>query len=76
MATRLQIAVPDFVDLDARELRLLLGATLYNQGRFSLGQGAEMAGLSKRAFMESLGRCGISAFTHSPEDLARDLANA
>jgi len=76
MSTQLQIAVPDFVDLDARELRLLLAATLYDQGRLSLGQGAEMAGLSKRTFMESLGGCGISAFNHSPEDLARDLANA
>jgi len=57
-------------------LRLLLAATLYDQGRISLGQGAEMAGLSKRAFMESLGGHGISAFNHAPEDLARDLANA
>lgn len=76
MSTQLQINVPDFVDLGADELRLLLAAVLYDQGRLSLGQGAEMAGLSKRAFMESLGGCGISAFSHSPEDLARDLANA
>jgi predicted HTH domain antitoxin len=76
MATQLQIAVPDFVDVGAGELRMLLAATLYDQGRLSLGQGAEMAGLSKRAFMESLGSCGISAFNHSPDDLARDLANA
>jgi len=76
MSTQLQIAVPDFVDLGASELRLLLAATLYDQGRISLGQGAEMAGLSKRAFMESLGGRGISAFNHSPDDLARDLANA
>jgi predicted HTH domain antitoxin len=70
------MTLPDFVDLGAGELRLLLAAALYEQGRISLGQGAEMAGLSKRAFMESLGGCGISAFNHSPEDLARDLANA
>ncbi len=76
MSTQIQITVPDFVDLDAAERRLLLAAALYDQGRLSLGQSAEMAGLSKRAFMESLGDCGISAFNHSPEGLARDLANA
>lgn len=76
MSTQIKINVPDFVDLGAGELRLLLAAVLYDQGRLSLGQGAEMAGLSKRAFMESLGGCGISAFSHSLEDLARDLANA
>ncbi|WP_295432212.1 UPF0175 family protein [uncultured Thiodictyon sp.] len=76
MSKQIQIAVPDFVDLDAAEMRLLLAVALYDQGRLSLGQGAEMAGLSKRAFMESLGGCGASVFNHSPEDLARDLANA
>lgn len=76
MSTLLQIAVPDFVHLGADELRLLLAATLYDRGRVSLGQGAEIAGLSKRAFMESLGGCGFSAFNHSPDDLAQDVANA
>ena len=54
MSTQLQIPVPDFIDLGAAEHRLLLAATLFDQGRITLGQGAEMAGLSKRAFMESL----------------------
>ena len=76
MSTQLQIPVPDFIDLGAAELRRLLAATLFDQGRITLGQGAEMAGLSKRAVMESLGRCGVSAFNHPPADLARDLANA
>jgi predicted HTH domain antitoxin len=76
MSTQLQIAVPDFVDIGPNELRLLLAATLYGQGRVSLGQGAEMAGLSKRVFMESLGHCGISAFNQDPDDLASDVANA
>ena len=76
MSKQLQISIPDFLDLDTRELRLLLAASLYDQGRVSLGQGAEMAGLSKRAFMESLGGLGVSAFNQSPDDLERDLANA
>lgn len=76
MSTQLQTTVPDFIDLGAAELRLLLAATLFDQGRITLGQGAEMTGLSKRAFMESLGRCGVSPFNHAPADLASDMANA
>ena len=76
MFTQLQISVPDFLDIQAEEMKLLLAATLYGQGRLSLGQGAEMAGLSKRAFMEALGRHGISVFNQAPESLAEDVANA
>lgn len=76
MSTQLQIPVPDFLDVDVAELRLILAAKLYDQGRISLGQGAEMAGLSKRTFIESLGGCGVSVFNYPADDLARDLANA
>jgi predicted HTH domain antitoxin len=76
MLTQLQISVPDFLDIQAEEMKLLLAATLYGQGRLSLGQGAEMAGLSKRAFLEVIGTHGVSVFNQAPESLAADLANA
>lgn len=76
MLTQLQLSIPDFLDIQVEEMQLLLAATLYGQGRLSLGQGAEMAGLSKRAFMEALGRHGVSVFNQAPESLAEDVANA
>jgi predicted HTH domain antitoxin len=35
-----------------------------------------MAGLAKRAFLELLGRHGVSAFNYAAEELERDLGNA
>jgi len=42
----------------------------------SAGQAAEMAGISKRAFVELPGRYGVSLFSRSIEDLQKDIANA
>jgi len=35
-----------------------------------------MAGISKRAFVELLGRYGVSLFSRSIEDLQKNIANA
>jgi predicted HTH domain antitoxin len=76
MPTQYQITLPDFVHVNQNELLFLLAVTLYSQGRVSLGQGAEMAGVSKRNFLDCLGGYGISAFNHPHEELERDLSNA
>ena len=72
----LTLHLPDSLDLDAKELTMLLATRLYERGTLSLGQAAEMAGYSKRTFMELLGSYGVSVFNYPPEDLARDVANA
>jgi predicted HTH domain antitoxin len=73
---QLHLSIPDSLDIQAEDIRLLLATTLYGQGRISLGQGAEMAGLSKRAFLEVIGTHGVSVFNQAPESLAADLGNA
>ncbi|MTW19877.1 UPF0175 family protein [Allochromatium palmeri] len=73
---QLHLSIPDSLDIQAEDIRLLLAATLYGQGRLSLGQGAEMVGLSKRAFLDAIGTHGVSVFNQAPESLAADLANA
>ena len=72
----LTLNVPDSLDLDAHSLGMLVASRLYEQGRLSLGQAAEVAGLSKRAFTELLGSYGVSVFNYPASDLARDVANA
>ncbi|MFM8332461.1 MAG: UPF0175 family protein [Candidatus Methylumidiphilus sp.] len=72
----LQLRLPDFVNIDTQELALILAARLYEQGKLSIGQAAELAGLPKRAFMALLGRFSVSAFNYDAEDLERDLRNA
>lgn len=71
-----QVQLPDFVTIDTRELLLLLASKLYERGTLSLGQAAEMVGVSKRTFMELLGDYGVSVFNYPPEELVEDLGNA
>ncbi|MCX6274763.1 MAG: UPF0175 family protein [Bacteroidetes bacterium] len=72
----LSFNVPDSVDLDAKEIVMIVATRLYDQGRLSLGQAAEMAGINKRAFAELLGKYKISIFNYPASDLSRDVKNA
>jgi predicted HTH domain antitoxin len=45
-------------------------------GKLSLGQAAEVAGISKRAFAELLGSYNVSIFNYPPSDISSDVANA
>ena len=74
--TTLTLNLPKTVHLEERELVMILATKLYEQGKLSLGQAAELAGLSKRAFMEILGNYGVSIFNYSPDELEKDLENA
>ena len=55
---------------------MIIASKLYEDATLSAGQAAEIAGLTKRAFLEILGRYGVSIFSSSIEDLRRDIANA
>ena len=72
----LTLTIPDNLELDDREVAVLLAAKLYEQGKLSLGQGAELAGYSKRTFMELLGRYNVPIFNYNPSELANDIKNA
>ena len=72
----LTLHLPDSLDMTAKEVTMLLATRLYEQGKLSLGQAAELAGYSKRTFMELLGDYGVSVFNYPAEDIARDAANA
>lgn len=72
----LVINIPDTVDFDDKEALMAIASRLYETGKLSLGQAAELAGLSKRTFMEILANYGVSVFNFEPADLDRDLENA
>jgi len=56
-------------EVDAQEARLLLAVKLYEVGKLSLGQAAELAGFTKPTFMELLGKYGAPIFAYPPEEL-------
>ncbi|MEM9928448.1 MAG: UPF0175 family protein [Bacteroidota bacterium] len=70
-----QINVPDGVKLSHFELSMHLAARLFERGIISSGQGAEMVGLSKGAFIEILGKYGVSIFQYDMDELLEDIDN-
>lgn len=60
-------------EISEEEARLFLAIKLYELGRLSLGQAAKLAGYSKRAFMELLGKYGVPVISYSPEELREEV---
>jgi predicted HTH domain antitoxin len=72
----IQIKVPDSIEMTDYDFSMLVAAKLYEDQKLSSGQAAEMVGLSKRTFIELLGKYGVSVFSNSITDLHSDIANA
>jgi predicted HTH domain antitoxin len=72
----IQLNIPDNVDLKGYDFSMIVAAKLYEDAVLSAGQAAKIAGLSKRAFIEMLGKYGVSVFSTSVSDLLSDIQNA
>ena len=72
----LTIELPDFINIELKEIKLLLAAKLYEEGKLSLGQAAELVGVSKRTLMELLGQYGVSIFNYEAQEITGDFDNA
>ncbi|HLG03557.1 MAG TPA: UPF0175 family protein [Bacteroidia bacterium] len=72
----LTLNLPDNIDMDDREVVMTLAAKLYENRKLTLGQAAELVGLSKKTFAELLGKYNVSIFNYPPSDLTRDIENA
>ena len=58
------------------EARLCLALKLFELGRLSCGQAAELAGYSKRTFLELLGKHNAAVFDYPADELALDRRHA
>lgn len=72
----LTVNIPDNIDLDNLQLAILIASKLYEQGKLSIGQAADLAGLSKKSFIEMLEINDVSIFNYPVSDLSHDVANA
>ena len=72
----LTLNLPDALELDNREVMLLLASKLYEKGKLSLGQAAEVADLTKRSFAELLGKNEVSIINYPASDITKDVRNA
>lgn len=70
------INIPKQTPISELEMKIIFGGEMYERGFLSLGQAAAVAGLSKRAFIEIMGKYGFSIFQQSEEELLNDIENA
>lgn len=72
----LTLNIPDCLDVDNKDIAMMVATQLYKQSKLSLGQAADVAGLTKRTFAELLGSYHVSIFNFPESDLSTDVANA
>ena len=70
------IQISDTIDLEEREAKMILATKLYEKGKLTLGQAAQLVGYSKETFMELLGDYGVNVINYPAEELEQDMENA
>ncbi len=71
---QLTLSVPENLNLNENDTRRFLAAKMYEAGKLSLGQAAELAGLSKMAFSEILIDYDVSLVNYSIDDIISDAS--
>jgi hypothetical protein len=56
-------------EVNERDLKMAVAAILFDKAIFSSGQAADFVGISKREFIESVGKYGVSIFGETADDL-------
>jgi len=68
--------IPDSLEINNKEFLMIVSTRLYEQGKLSLGQAAELVGLTKSTFAELLYQYNVSIFNFPASDLISDVKNA
>jgi predicted HTH domain antitoxin len=71
--TTITLDVPDSLAEYQNDTVRFIAAKLYESGKLSLGQAADMAKLTKRTFAELLSDYGVSYINYSVDDLNDEL---
>ena len=72
----IEISLPENANLSNFEIKMSLASKLYEQGKLSSGECAELTGISKRTFIELLGQYNVSVFGYNSTELLEDLKDA
>jgi len=68
------LAIPESLNLNEKDTKRFLAAKMFESGKLSLGQAADLAGLSKTTFSEILSDYGVSLINYPSSDILRDAA--
>ncbi len=63
------LTLPD--STNEKDVKMQLAAQLFEKGIFSAGQAAELAGMSKRKFLENVGKYGVSVFGETAKEIRK-----
>jgi predicted HTH domain antitoxin len=66
------LQIPDSLSDYEYDVVRFIAAKLYESGKLSLGQAADMAGLSKRTFSELLGDYGVGLLNYPVSEMLDD----
>jgi predicted HTH domain antitoxin len=65
----LTLSLPE--EVNEQDVKMAVAAILFEKGTLSSGQAADFAGISKREFIETVGKYGVSIFGETAEDLKK-----
>ena len=71
--TTITLQVPDSLEKDCDETVRLIAAKLYEAGKLTLGQAAEMCGMKKWDFPAVLAQFNVSYFQYTAEDVMAEV---
>ncbi|WP_256007207.1 MULTISPECIES: UPF0175 family protein [Pedobacter] len=71
--TTLTLELPDALDKERDQTLKLIAAKLYEAGKLTLGQAAEMCGMRKWDFPAVLASFNVAYFQYTEEDLADEF---
>lgn len=64
-----QITLPLPDEADEKEVKMVVAAAMFEKAILSSGQAAEWVGISKREFLETVGKYGVSVFGETVNDI-------
>lgn len=72
----LQLNIPETLEIKDYDLYMIIASKLYSDGILTAGQAADIVGISKKSFIEVLGKYNTSIFSSYISDYHSDLTNA
>lgn len=71
---KLLLEIPDSAELNSMDVKCFVASKLYEAGKLSLGQAAEMTGLTKTLFAEVLHKYDVSFINYPVSEMINDAA--
>ncbi len=72
---KLTLDIPDTLEVNEEDVKRMLAAKLYEAGKLSLGQAAEVVGMTKLSFAEILHIYNVSLINYPVSEMTKDAAN-